>query len=101
MPLSASDRRRYPANWEVLRAIVLERAHHRCEGSRFYPLCRAKNYGPHPATGSIVILTIAHLDHCPENAALANLRALCQRCHLTYDRRTRLARREPMLFQDI
>ena len=55
----------------------------------------------HAFAWCIVILTIAHLDHCPENAALANLRALCQRCHLTYDRRTRLARREPMLFQDI
>jgi len=32
-----------------------------------------------------VILTIAHLDHTPENCDLDNLKALCQRCHLTYD----------------
>lgn len=32
-----------------------------------------------------IVLTIAHLDHTPENCALDNLRALCQRCHLAYD----------------
>lgn len=31
------------------------------------------------------VLTIAHLDHTPENCADDNLVALCQRCHLTYD----------------
>lgn len=32
-----------------------------------------------------VILTVAHLDHQPENCADDNLRALCQRCHNTLD----------------
>lgn len=32
-----------------------------------------------------IVLTIAHLDHTPENCSLDNLRALCQRCHLRYD----------------
>lgn len=32
-----------------------------------------------------IVLTIAHLDHTPENCDPANLRALCQRCHLRYD----------------
>lgn len=32
-----------------------------------------------------VVLTVAHLDHRPENCAPENLRALCQRCHLAYD----------------
>lgn len=32
-----------------------------------------------------VVLTIAHLDHVPENCDPSNLRALCQRCHLAYD----------------
>jgi hypothetical protein len=31
------------------------------------------------------VLTIAHLDHTPENCDDDNLRAWCQRCHLTYD----------------
>lgn len=44
-------------------------------------------------------LTTAHLDQTPENCDEANLRAMCQRCHLAYDldqhvtnaRRTRIA----------
>jgi len=32
-----------------------------------------------------IVLTIAHLDHIPENCDPANLRAWCQRCHLRYD----------------
>lgn len=32
-----------------------------------------------------VVLTVAHLDHTPENCAPDNLRALCQRCHNVYD----------------
>lgn len=43
-----------------------------------------------------VVLTISHRDHKPENNRVTNLRALCQRCHLRYDRhehaRTRKAR---------
>lgn len=33
----------------------------------------------------VIVLTIAHLDHTPENNDPANLRAFCQRCHLAYD----------------
>lgn len=32
-----------------------------------------------------IVLTIAHLDHQPENCTPANLRAWCQRCHLLHD----------------
>ena len=32
-----------------------------------------------------MIVTVAHLDHCPENVDPSNLRAWCQRCHNTYD----------------
>lgn len=32
-----------------------------------------------------IVLTVAHLDHQPENCADGNLRALCQRCHNRYD----------------
>jgi 5-methylcytosine-specific restriction endonuclease McrA len=34
---------------------------------------------------SKVVLTVAHLDHTPENCADENLRAWCQRCHNSYD----------------
>jgi len=33
----------------------------------------------------MVVLTVAHLDHTPENCDEANLKAMCQRCHLAYD----------------
>jgi hypothetical protein len=38
-----------------------------------------------------VVLTIAHLDHIPENCDFDNLRAWCQRCHNTYDAAQRAA----------
>lgn len=34
----------------------------------------------------IIVLTVAHLDHNTSNNDPANLAALCQRCHLRYDR---------------
>jgi 5-methylcytosine-specific restriction endonuclease McrA len=33
----------------------------------------------------VIVLTIAHLDHTPENCSDRNLAALCQKCHNTYD----------------
>jgi hypothetical protein len=44
------------------------------------------NGGEAYGTGSKVVLTTAHLDHTPENCDPANLRAMCQGCHLHYDR---------------
>lgn len=85
MPIKPENRHRYPADWPAIRARILDRAGHCCEGSPVYPECRAANYAPHPVTGSRVVLTIAHLDHVPENCHGLNLRAWCQRCHLTYD----------------
>lgn len=42
----------------------------------------ASEEGPKP---TVIVLTIAHLDHTPENCEEANLRAFCQRHHLAYD----------------
>lgn len=65
-PIRPENRGRYPADWpEISRAIK-----------------GAPAYG----TGSTVVLTTAHLDHTPENCDGANLRAMCQGCHLHYDR---------------
>jgi predicted nucleic-acid-binding Zn-ribbon protein len=33
-----------------------------------------------------IVLTVAHLDHQPENNDDSNLKALCQKCHNNYDR---------------
>lgn len=85
MPIRPENLARYPADWPAISLRVREAAGWRCEGSPAYPACRAANGQPHPATGSIVVLTVAHLDHTPENVAPWNLRAWCQRCHNTYD----------------
>lgn len=36
-----------------------------------------------------IVLTVAHLDHTPENCAHDNLRSWCQRCHNKYDAKMR------------
>lgn len=85
MPIRPENRARYPRHWKRISIRVREAAGWRCEGSPAYPDCRAPNGEPHPETGSRVVLTVAHLDHQPENCAAENLRAWCQRCHNTYD----------------
>lgn len=86
MPIKPENKARYPKNWKQIRAEILERAGNCCEGSPDFPDCRVENYSAHPLTGSKVVLTIAHLDHTPENCEPENLKAWCQRCHLNYDK---------------
>lgn len=93
------DYRLYPSDWHAIsRRLRFERAGNRCEW------CNAENYKTHPVTGSIVILTVAHLgiakpDGTPgskedlHDVREANLAALCQRCHLNFDRDDHLRRR--------
>jgi 5-methylcytosine-specific restriction endonuclease McrA len=91
MPILPENKSRYPKNWPEIRAVVLNRAQNKCE------ICGITNYSIRE-NGSKVILTIAHLDHIPENCAPENLKALCQKCHNTYDARhrsqTRKSRRD-------
>lgn len=90
MPIRPENRHFYKSeSWKVARRLILERAGGCCEGSPAYPWCRAKNRHPHPVTGSVVVLTVAHLDQDPANNSLENLRALCQRCHNRHDARAR------------
>lgn len=112
MPIDYS---RYAADWrEFSEQIRFERAKNKCEW------CSAENHKPHPDTGSHVVLTVAHLDargdicECEKETGrkCANpdhVKALCQRCHLTYDaerhkfnaRRTRAARAGQLWLGDI
>ena len=78
MPIRPENKARYPKDWKQIRQRVLERANNRCE------FCGVENYSIRE-NGTKVVLTIAHLDHTPENCDMSNLRALCQKCHLTYD----------------
>jgi len=94
------DYSKYPDDWPEIRAEILTRAGNVCEGSPKYPDCRAANKEAHPVTGSKVILTIAHLDHDPQNSDRDNLRAWCQRCHNTYDAPYRAKNRASQAQQD-
>jgi hypothetical protein len=80
MPIKPENKALYPDNWkQISERIRFERAGNKCEW------CGAENYKPHPITGSKVTLTVAHLDHNPQNCEDENLRALCNKCHIGYD----------------
>ena len=79
-PIKKEFRQFYGKDWQKISlAIRQERAQNRCE------FCGAENHKPHPVTGSKVILTVAHLDQHPDNNDPANLKAMCQKCHLAWD----------------
>lgn len=106
MPLRPSERARYPKNWKSISADIRRRSGGQCEclgecGSGHHhwwvrlgrydadilsPRCPNLNREPSQFTGSLVVLSVAHLDHTPENCDDTNLRAMCQSCHLNYDR---------------
>lgn len=86
MPIKAENLARYPKDWKTrVVPMIRERSGNACEGSPAFPDCRAKNGEPHPVTGSVVVLTVAHLDHIPENCEPENLKHWCQKCHNVYD----------------
>lgn len=91
MPIRAENKLRYPPHWPAISRAIKDRAGWCCEGTPQYPDCRAVHGEPHPVTGARVVLTVAHMDHRPENCDPSNLRALCQRCHNAWDARTRAA----------
>lgn len=94
MPISPEERARYPADWpEISLRIRQDRAAWRCERVIDGARCTAKQGEPHPVTRSTVVLTVAHLNHRPEDNREENLGAFCQRCHLDWDREHHLLRR--------
>lgn len=93
MPIRAENQDRYPKDWPVISlAIKADRAGWRCEclgecGRNTHDgRCPNRHGQAAYGTGSRVVLTTAHLDHTPENCDPGNLRAMCQGCHLHYDR---------------
>lgn len=92
-PIRPENRDRYPADWpDISRRIRNERAGGRCEclgecGRGTHDgRCPNRNGGTAYGTGSRVVLTVAHLNHTPEDCRDENLRAMCQGCHLHYDK---------------
>lgn len=93
MPIKPENKDRYPKNWKSeIRPSILRRANNRCE------FCGVENhdYRLNKKTGKLVriVLTVAHLNHTPEDCRPENLRALCQKCHNEYDARHRVETRK-------
>lgn len=104
------DYKKYPANWKTeIRPAILERAKRCCEacgvanyatGARDLEgnwhnskeICNMNSdvgygyFGTYGVKDIKIVLTIAHLDHDITNNDPANLKALCQKCHLNYDK---------------
>jgi len=95
MPIKPENAKRYPKDWKQISDSIRERADYRCECAGECGL-HCTNPGPRRcietqgayarwANGKIV-LTVAHLNHDPADCRPENLKAMCQRCHLRYDR---------------
>lgn len=94
MPIRPENRARYPSDWEsVVVPRIWSRSGGRCECTGHCGIdhggngirCAARNGFYHPVTGSVVVLTVMHLNHKPEDCRDENLLHGCQRCHNTYD----------------
>ena len=76
------DRKRYPADWDEIAFRIKSQAGWKCQvcGKQ----CRkpGEPFDTHRRT-----LTVAHLNHIPEDCSDGNLKAMCAVCHLRYDAR--------------
>lgn len=116
MPIKPENKKRYPADWTMIVELIRVRSGNRCEctgecGDDHHGRCGLEHlqvgyrhsdgrFFPHLTTDEVVsmfgefrslrrvkiVLTTAHLDHVPEHCDPSNLRHMCQRCHLLYDR---------------
>lgn len=111
MPISKENKRLYPPRqrWKAIRERIMARAGGCCEkcGREDGEVHCVANDGAWCCIGgdrwtsetgqpldpkeepvyhvTKTVITISHGDHDPRNNADDNLRALCQRCHLTHD----------------
>ena len=88
------DRSKYPKDWPAISRRIRARSGGRCECMGECGLhrttpgprrCTELNGEPAKFARGRVVLTVAHLNHDPQDCRDENLRALCQRCHLRYD----------------
>jgi hypothetical protein len=93
VPIRPENKARYPKDWpQISNRIRFERAQGRCECAgecgrgTHTGRCTNRHGSKAYGTGSIVVLTVAHLDHAPEHCDDDNLKAMCQGCHLHYDK---------------
>jgi hypothetical protein len=97
------DRTLYPKNWDAIATQVKTDSDWKCEQcgkecrrpdeshcdfmeriqtNRLSECPVVAEYLEHPTRW---VLTVAHLDHRPENCDRSNLKALCAPCHCRYD----------------
>jgi hypothetical protein len=81
----------YPLNWKKISRKIIERSGGRCECRGECDLhqgrrCVERNGEPAVWAKGKVVLTEAHLNHDKSDCHDKNLRAMCNRCHLRYDR---------------
>lgn len=122
MPIRPENKTRYPKDWPAISKKVREEAGNRCEtckapngevvirgagqwdGTYMVETGEVFDHGTGEFKGYArgseyygravkIVLTVAHLDHQPENCAPENLKALCQRCHLRLDAKSKAERR--------
>lgn len=74
------EKHRYPANWREIATAVKDAAGWKCQ--QCGKQCRkpGEPFDTHRRT-----LTVAHLNHTPEDCRPENLMAMCAPCHLRYD----------------
>lgn len=89
------DRKRYPREWNQIALQIKEETGWKCQ--QCGKQCRrpGETFDTHKRT-----LTVAHLNHIPEDCRKENLKAMCAPCHLRYDAahhaETRRAHRKEM-----
>ena len=74
------ERERYPKDWKLIAKEIKEAADWKCQ--KCGKQCRKPDeaFDTHKRT-----LTVAHLNHIPEDVSPDNLMAMCAPCHLRYD----------------
>lgn len=85
------DYRKYPKDWKALSLKIRRRAQGQCECEGFCGLhtgrrCEERDGEAARWAKGKVIFTVAHLTHNPMDSREEYLKAMCQRCHLRYDR---------------
>lgn len=76
------DRKRYPADWEKIALEIKTAAGWKCQKCGKQCRMPGEAFDTHKRT-----LTVAHLNHTPEDVRPENLMAMCAPCHLRYDAR--------------
>lgn len=74
------EKHRYPKNWKEIALKIKEDAKWKCENCGKQCRRPEEKFDTHKNT-----LTVAHLNHIPEDCSRVNLKALCAPCHLRYD----------------